>query len=108
MMAMAVIGSPKTILVLGGGIGGVVAAVELRKKLAQHHRIVLVDREQRHLFSPSLLWLMTGLRTAEAISRPLQRLGRRGIEVIQGEIEAIDPANAQVPSPARPSKGTTW
>ena len=86
----------KTILILGGGIGGVVTAVELRKKLPKEHRVILVDREQRHLFSPSLLWLMTGLRTAEKISRPLDRLSKKGIEVVRGEIESIDPAARRV------------
>lgn len=57
----------QTILVLGGGVGGLVAAVELRKRLPRQHRVVLVDREERHLFAPSLLWLMTGLRTADNI-----------------------------------------
>lgn len=82
----------RTILVLGGGVGGVVTAVELRKRLPKGCRIVLVEREERHLFAPSLLWLMTGLRTAEKISRPLDRLRERGIEVVRGEIEQIDPA----------------
>jgi len=88
--------SSQTILVLGGGVGGLVAAVELRKKLPQQHRIVLVDREDRHLFAPSLLWLMTGLRRADKISRPLERLKRKGIEVVRGEIERIDPTRRQV------------
>ena len=86
----------KTILVLGGGVGGVVAAVELRKKLPKTHRIVVIDREERHVFAPSLLWLMTGARTADKISRPLDRLSRRGIEVVRGPITSIDPANRQV------------
>jgi sulfide:quinone oxidoreductase len=85
----------QTILVLGGGVGGLVAAVELRKKLPERHRIVLVDREERHLFAPSLLWLMTGLRTADGISRPLERLRAKGIEVVRGEIERIDPAERE-------------
>lgn len=35
----------KTILVLGGGLGGVVAATELRKKLDDNHRIVVFDKQ---------------------------------------------------------------
>jgi len=86
----------KSILILGGGVGGLVTAVELRKKLPKKHRIVLVDRERNHLFAPSLLWLMTGLRTAEAISRPLDLLRQQGIEVVNGEIERIEPAERRV------------
>src|SRR5205809_3458686 len=81
----------QTILILGGGVGGLVAANELRKALPAEHRVVLVEREASFVFAPSFLWLMTGDRTAEKISRPLTRLQRRGIEVVRGEIERIDP-----------------
>jgi sulfide:quinone oxidoreductase len=80
----------KTVVVLGGGVGGVVTARELRKRLPRQHRIILIDREREHLFAPSLLWLMVGLRRAEEIKRPLSRLERKGIEVRYGEIEKID------------------
>lgn len=86
----------QTILVLGGGIGGVVTAVGLRKRLSHRHRIVLIERDARHLFQPSLLWLMVGRRTADQISRPMERLRRRGIDVVHGEIESIDPVNRAV------------
>src|SRR5574337_329709 len=79
------------ILILGGGVGGLVAANELRKALPREHRITLVDREEAHLFSPSLLWVITGERTAERIARPLARLQRKGIEVVRGEVGRIDP-----------------
>lgn len=88
--------SSKTIVVLGGGVGGVVAATNLRKELPEPHRVIMVDRERDHLFQPSLLWLMTGDRTVRQISRPLERLTRRGIEVVNGEIERIDPVTRRV------------
>lgn len=81
----------KTVMILGGGSGGVVAANTLRKLLPAQHRIILIDKEAEHLFAPSLLWLMIGDRSPAKISRPLKRLERKGIEVIQGEIRGIDP-----------------
>jgi sulfide:quinone oxidoreductase len=86
----------KTVLVLGGGIGGVVAASRLRKLLARKHRVVLVEREADHLFQPSLLWLMLGWRTPDQIQRPITRLTRRGIEIMRGNVERIDPARRAV------------
>lgn len=86
----------KTILVLGGGIGGTVAASRLRRLLAREHRIVLVEREQNHLFQPSLLWLMVGDRQPQQIQRPVGHLARRGIEVIRGVVERIDPTRRAV------------
>jgi sulfide:quinone oxidoreductase len=52
--------------------------------------VVLIDREQQHLFQPSLLWLAVGQRRPEQIQRPLERLRRRGIEVVTGEFSALD------------------
>lgn len=86
----------KTVLVLGGGVGGVVTATKLRKELSAPHRVVLIDRERRHLFAPSLLWLMTGDRTVGQISRPLDRLGRKGIDVVLGDIDHIGPEARRV------------
>jgi sulfide:quinone oxidoreductase len=86
----------KAVVILGGGVGGVAAACTLRKQIPQPHRVVLVDREHRHLFAPSLLWLMTGGRTASQITRPLDRLARRGIEVVCGDITGIDPETRQI------------
>ena len=86
----------RTIVILGGGVGGVIAARELRRRLQRPHRIVLVDREREHLFAPSLLWLMVGQREAASIRRPLKRLERKGIEVRIGEVERIDAGSRRV------------
>jgi sulfide:quinone oxidoreductase len=80
----------ETVLILGGGVGGLVAANELRKALPRGNRVVLVERDPSFVFAPSLLWLMTGGRTAEKISRPLARLEKKGIELVRGEITKID------------------
>ena len=82
----------RTVAILGGGIGGVVAATTLRRLLPRDHRVVLVERESRHVFWPSLLWLMTGTRRVDQVERDLSPLSRRGVEVIHGEVSAIDPA----------------
>ncbi|MEE8363096.1 MAG: FAD-dependent oxidoreductase, partial [Dehalococcoidia bacterium] len=89
-------GAEKTIIILGGGIGGIVTARRLRKRLGRRHRVVVVDRSDQHLFAPSLLWLMVGERRPEAIQRDLSRLERKGIEVVRGEVTAIDPEHRRV------------
>jgi len=81
----------KTVLILGAGVGGLVAANRLRQQLPRSHRIVLIDRDAQHVFQPSLLWLAVGDRRPERIQRPLARLERKGIEVVQAEIERLDP-----------------
>ena len=79
-----------TTVILGGGVGGVVTATELKKRVNGGHRVVLVDRTTQHLFAPSLLWLMLGLREGHEITRDLATLKRRGIEVVQAQVEGID------------------
>jgi sulfide:quinone oxidoreductase len=105
MRREAVMSEPRTILVLGGGAGGLIAATTLRKKLGKEHRIVLVDREETHVFAPSLLWLMTGDRTARQIMRPLERLSRKGIEVVRGTIQRIEPDARRVTVDGRELRG---
>ncbi len=86
----------QTVLVLGGGIGGVVTANRLRKHLDRRHRVVLVSREDEFSFAASYLWVMTGDRRPDQVTRPLKRLQRRGIEVIIGEVEQINPISRTV------------
>jgi sulfide:quinone oxidoreductase len=97
--------SARTVLVLGGGVGGVVAASRLRRLLPRGHRVVLIDREPSHVFQPSLLWVAVGTRRPERIQRPLARLARRGVEVVQAEIEGIDPATRTVRAGGRDHTG---
>ena len=83
----------KTIVILGGGSGGVVCANELRKKLSEEHRVILIDRDESHVFYGSLLWLIFGWRKPEQIQRPLSALNKKKIEFIHGEVNGIDPEN---------------
>ena len=82
----------RTALVLGAGLGGTVAAQTLRRLLPKGDRVVLVERAARHVFPPSLLWLMVGKRDAESISRPCEDAARSRIEFARGEVAAIDAA----------------
>ncbi len=90
----------RSVLVLGGGVGGVVAANELRRRLDPRDRVVMVDRESRHLFQPSLVWLMAGHRRPERISRPLRGLLAPEIDLVQAEVRAIDPVTHTVDTSA--------
>jgi sulfide:quinone oxidoreductase len=89
-------GAAQTVVVLGGGIGGVAAANRLRRRLGRRHRIVLVNRDPDFTFPASYLWVMSGQRRPNQVTRPLQALQRRGIDVVIGAVEAIDPANRTV------------
>ena len=80
----------KNIVILGGGVGGLACANELRRRVSREHRVVLVERNDRHAFAPSFLWLMTGDRQPEQIARPVRELVRPGVDVLQAEAHEID------------------
>ena len=86
----------KTVLILGGGVGGLTAASELRRLLPSEHRVILVEKNPQHFFAPSFLWLMTGDRQPEQITRDMRRLVRPGVDVVLSEAQAIDLANHTV------------
>ena len=88
--------SGKTILILGGGVGGIVTANALRERLSEEHRLVVVDKRAEYLFTPSLLWLMVGRRQPKQLTKDLRRLLHPGIEVKQAAVEEIDPDRAVV------------
>lgn len=94
--------SGKTIAVLGGGVGGLVAANTLRRLLPAEHRVVLVERERRHAFAPSFLWLMVGARRQDQVARDLATLTAPGVEIVQGEVVGIDVPGQRVETTRAP------
>jgi sulfide:quinone oxidoreductase len=86
----------QTIVVLGGGVGGQVVANELRRLLPIEHRVIIVERNLRHAFAPSFLWVMTGDRRPGQVTRDLRGLVHPGVEVIEADVRAIDLANRRV------------
>jgi sulfide:quinone oxidoreductase len=90
----------RTVVVLGGGTGGLVAARRLRRSLHATDRVVLVDRSPTYRFAPSFLWVMTGARRPEQISADRRHLRRSGIEVVEAEVLGIDPGRHEVKTSA--------
>ena len=86
----------RTIVILGGGIGGIIAANVLRRLVHPEHRIALVEKNLQHAFAPSFLWLMTGDRRPEEISRDVHQLVHKGVELLHGKASGIDLAAHRV------------
>ncbi len=79
-----------SIVVLGGGFGGITAALELRAALGDAHRITLVERKADFMMGLRKLWILVGAGTRAEGSRDLAALRNFGIDVRRSAIEAID------------------
>ncbi len=75
----------RTVLILGGGIGGLVSSSVLKKKVGEKAKVVLIERKQSFQFPPSYPWVMLGKREPDQVQRNLTALKKKGIEVIHGE-----------------------
>lgn len=88
--------SARSVVVLGAGTGGLVAARELRRRLDPADRVVIVDRDQHYRYAPSFLWVLAGTRRPEQLSRDRARLRRSGIEVYTAEAHDVDLTRGRV------------
>lgn len=84
------------IVVLGGGFGGITAALELRKLLGGEPTIALIDRRPAFVMGLRKLWVLTGRGTLAEGTRTLSALRERGVDVRQGTVERIDAASRTV------------
>ena len=87
----------KTILVLGGGWGGLTAAHSLRGMLPPEYRVAVIERRESFIFYPSFLRAMIGEKPdLTHIESPLKNLLRKELEIIREEIIRIDPETKTV------------
>lgn len=86
----------QTIVVLGGGVGGQVAATRLKEQLGSRGRVVVIERATTYVFSPSLLWLIVGQRRPESITKGFAKLTGRSIEIMHATVTSIDTERSEV------------
>jgi sulfide:quinone oxidoreductase len=81
----------KKVLVLGGGLAGVEAAITLNQKLqGTSHQVQLIsDRDFLYIY-PASIWLTVGKRTLEDLCLPIPQLAElRGFKFLQARVESI-------------------
>lgn len=90
----------KRVLVLGGGFGGVQAAITARAELDSSHDVTIVDRNRvPHLCGMNPM-LIVGEREPGKTGRSLGRLANRGINFVEADINEIDAKNQKVETSA--------
>src|SRR5438128_5668430 len=87
----------KRIVILGGGFGGVYAAMQLEKLLARENavEVCLVSRDNFFLFTPLLHEIAASDLEITNIVIPLRKLLRK-VEVLVGNVSQVDLRNQRV------------
>jgi sulfide:quinone oxidoreductase len=83
------------IVILGGGVGGTLTANLLIRKLRRQVRtgevtITVVDQTGQHTYQPGFMYIAMGGERAEKLQRPERGLLDRGVELVVGQVEAVD------------------
>jgi sulfide:quinone oxidoreductase len=86
----------RRILILGAGTGGTLTANRLRRACGDDVEIVVVDRDDRHVYQPGLLFVPFGLADPGDIVRSRRAQLHDGIEFRLAEIEHVDTAASTV------------
>ncbi len=87
----------KKLVVMGGGIGGVASAYELKQAVGSDHEIILVSDNPWFEFTPSNPWVAVNWRKPDAIRVDLdEAMSRRGIRFIHDPVVRVRPADDQL------------
>ena len=79
----------KHVLILGGGFGGITAALALRRGLKTNHKVTLVDKHRFFFMGLSKLWILNGTEQVGYEQGDRRLLTKHDVEFLQGEVEAI-------------------
>src|SRR5215831_5054018 len=83
------------VVIVGGGFGGLAAAKALRRTPAE---VVLIDRNNHHVFQPLLYQVATSVLTPAQIGSPIRGILRkqRNTMVLLGEVTGVDKEQRRV------------
>jgi NADH dehydrogenase len=86
---------PHTVVIVGGGFGGIGAAKALRNAPV---RVILIDRSNHHLFQPLLYQVATAVLAPGQIASPIRNILRdqSNVTVIMGEVTGVNKEDRQV------------
>ena len=93
-LSMVVNQSLPVIVVVGGGFGGLAAAKALCPNAGPE--VILIDRNNHHLFQPLLYQVATSTLSPAYIASPLRGiLGKhKNIAVVMGEVSGVNPSDS--------------
>ena len=80
----------KRVVILGGGTGGTLVANRLDRECGDELEIVVVDRDDRHVYQPGLLFVPFGLERPQAIVRSRREQLREGVDFRLAEVDRVE------------------
>ncbi|MEN8374225.1 MAG: FAD/NAD(P)-binding oxidoreductase [Gemmatimonadota bacterium] len=87
----------KNIVILGAGTGGTMMAAKLRRALdPDEWSLTVIDRDDRHIYQPGLLFLPFGMYNERDLFKPRSRFIPSGVAMVFGEIDVIEPEQNRV------------
>jgi sulfide:quinone oxidoreductase len=82
---------------LGAGLGGIIAAYEIRKKVRRQDEVIAVNETDFYQFVPSNPWVLVGWRDRKDIVVDLEKpLKRRRVQLVVGAAEKVEPENKRL------------
>jgi sulfide:quinone oxidoreductase len=87
---------PARVVVLGGGVGGTLAANLLSKELGRDARITVVDPTGMHAYQPGFLYVALGQANGRWLARDERTLLRRDVELVVDAADRIYPESGLV------------
>ena len=78
------------VVILGGGVGGLVAASQLKARVKDKVSVTLIDRKKFFEFPPSFPWLVMGARKPDEVRRELAPLEKKGVRIRREEVVGLD------------------
>jgi sulfide:quinone oxidoreductase len=84
------------VVVLGGGVGGTIAANLMARHSGGRFQVTVVDATGIHVYQPGFLYVAVGQEEPGALQRPEAHLLRRDISLVVDRAIRVDPAARNV------------
>ncbi|PKQ17227.1 MAG: oxidoreductase, partial [Actinobacteria bacterium HGW-Actinobacteria-8] len=82
----------RTLVILGSGTAGTIAANKLRRRLARDDwAITVVEQRGAHYYQPAFLFIPFGRYEPTRARRKARRYLPGGVARVEGEVERVDP-----------------
>ena len=87
----------KKLVILGAGTAGTMMLNKLHNVLDRNEwQITIIDQDETHYYQPGFLFIPFNIYTKKDVIKPKRDFFPTGIDVIQSEIEKIDPEQNRV------------